>query len=172
MTTFNDPSLRFPSSPQATTQTALVDPGNPVVVADPSGRPYVSDQVASREFVTERHGSGGSLAGLHLSLVDLSHLTLRGADLYGTDMYSCDLRSADLTGANLGGADLRRADLRGACLSGANLRAATLTGVSMDAGTVLEGVAWDEQTSWPADFTPPPSREHVDAHAADPRRPA
>jgi uncharacterized protein YjbI with pentapeptide repeats len=48
---------------------------------------------------------------------------------------------ARLNVANLYGADLTGADLSGAYLTDA----------------ILEGITYDENTKWPAGFTPPPS---------------
>ena len=84
--------------------------------------------------------SRANLRGAYLTGAYLTNANLTGADLTGADLTGADLTSANLTGANLTGAYLERANLKGAKLVGAN----------------LEGVKYDDDTIWPAGFTPPP----------------
>jgi len=56
-----------------------------------------------------------------------------------------NLSQANLSEADLSGADLSEADLTGANLRGANLRNADLWGAK-----------YDDKTTWPTGFTPPP----------------
>jgi uncharacterized protein YjbI with pentapeptide repeats len=51
---------------------------------------------------------------------------------------------------------LQRADLVDALLIDADLRGADLTRADLYEAE-LEGITYDENTKWPADFTPPPS---------------
>jgi hypothetical protein len=61
-----------------------------------------------------------------LAEVDLSHLSLRGADLHAANLSRARLCGADLSGANLSAANLFKANLQGAILEGANLSGALL----------------------------------------------
>jgi len=161
MPTRNDAHDRFPHAALASTQTTLVDPGNPMPPARPDGTAYTSDQVATREFVLERVRTGGSLACMALAMVDLSGIDLPGADLAGADLFSANLAGADIPGADLYRVDARRADLRGTLMVGANLCAADLTGARIDDATALDGATWDGRTRWPEGFTPPATTIHV-----------
>ena len=78
--------------------------------------------------------AGSSAKGLGDEMREEGYTIEPGANLVGTD-----LTEANLTEANLTDADLGRANLSGADLSGAR----------------LAGAAWDEDTRWPAGFTPP-----------------
>jgi uncharacterized protein YjbI with pentapeptide repeats len=92
-----------------------------------------------------------NLYGAQLSNADLSDADLTEADLRGAVLFSAYLYRAYLTGADLTDAILFDANLRGADLTGADLTGAVLS------GTILEGITYDENTKWPAGFTPPPS---------------
>jgi uncharacterized protein YjbI with pentapeptide repeats len=102
-----------------------------------------------------------------------------GRDLHRARMVAMDLRAKDFSGANLEWADLTEADLRGARLLNANLHGASLTGAQLEGadltgarlddayllatnfgyavldGASLEGVVWDQSTTWPPGFNPP-----------------
>jgi len=81
----------------------------------------------------------------------LSSLTV---SLIGADLSQANLEGADLSGADLSGAVLSRANLRWAGLIGAILIGADLSGANLSranlCGADLEGVKWDENTSWPS----------------------
>src|SRR5215207_2567924 len=62
------------------------------------------------------------------SVLNLSHVGLRGANLSQLDLSGVDLSGADLTDADLSGADLNDADLSGAVLLRADLRDAIMSG--------------------------------------------
>jgi uncharacterized protein YjbI with pentapeptide repeats len=81
---------------------------------------------------------------------------LTGANLKGAFLWTAKLHKADLTGADLRDAYLQRADLVDALLIDADLRGADLTRADLYEAE-LEGITYDENTKWPADFTPPPS---------------
>ncbi|MEI6254425.1 MAG: pentapeptide repeat-containing protein [Mycobacteriaceae bacterium] len=124
---------------------------------DLSGQNLVGLPLTGSDFAV------ADLAGANLSQSDLSRsnfarATLRRADLARTKLRGAyfgaeripdatDQRGADLTEADLTGADLTDADLSHADLTGAKLIRARLINVFYDA-----------ETTWPQDFTPPPSR--------------
>ncbi|GGG72102.1 hypothetical protein GCM10011374_41070 [Kocuria dechangensis] len=131
--------------------------------------------------------SGQSLNGLILFEADFSNTNLSSASLRmanlsrslfsGADMRGADLRGADLSYSSLNGwkkdlgpkgdessqqlpfvpANLSGARLEGATFSGAKLFGVDFSGSSVQ-GANLEGACHDESTTWPAGFTPPPSR--------------
>jgi uncharacterized protein YjbI with pentapeptide repeats len=115
----------------------------------------------SGAILWQAHLSGADLRGADLSGADLGgailwQAHLSGADLRGAYLFKAFLRGAFLRGANLSGADLRRAFLRTADLRGANLREANLRGADL-ARAELHGITYDDNTTWPDNFTPPPS---------------
>ncbi|WP_274542859.1 pentapeptide repeat-containing protein [Rhodococcus opacus] len=61
-------------------------------------------------------------------------------------------------GVQLSHAHMRRADLRNAMLTFARLRRVDLTDAKIDDSTELTGIKYDSETTWPKDFTPPPSK--------------
>ena len=128
----------------------------------------------SRAELREADLSGADLSDANLSRVnmvggaDLSAASLVRADLSGALAYlailrGADLTEADLTGARLGGADLRGATLSGTVLAGADLSDANLREVSGWSTEQLASSYWNEDTAWPAGFTPPaPARRPPD----------
>jgi uncharacterized protein YjbI with pentapeptide repeats len=71
-----------------------------------------------------------------LGLLDLSFVSVPGADLHEADLSGCILLGADLSGAdlhdaNLMGVDIRKTNLARAKLDGANLAKADLTGANL-----------------------------------------
>jgi len=109
--------------------------------------------------------TGATLSGANLEWALLDGATLSDADLSHASLVDTRLVDADLSGASLSGADLSVADLSGANLVGADLTGAvlgatTLTGADLtDAaldGAILIGVVWDDSTTWPDGFQPPP----------------
>lgn len=97
------------------------------------------------------------LESVKLKHADLSSANLAGANLAGANLTDANLESANLKrislrNANLNKVNLNKADLLCADLSGTNLSDANLT------DTNLTDIRWDDQTRWPEDFTPPPSR--------------
>lgn len=118
------------------------------------------------------------LPGVHLSEALLSEATLAGADLSAgqldgamlnkADLSSAKLQESSFVGANLVKADLSHADLRGATLVKANCNEAILTQANLRGANLQEAnlaqadltaITFDETTLWPADFTPPPTKE-------------
>jgi uncharacterized protein YjbI with pentapeptide repeats len=109
-----------------------------------------------------------SLGSAYLLNASLSYADLTGADLSYADIFG----SSKLVEANLTGADLRGADLMGADLTGANLTDANLTGADLSSldganptpdnpdanltGATLTDICHDQETKWPAGFSPPP----------------
>jgi uncharacterized protein YjbI with pentapeptide repeats len=94
--------------------------------------------------------TGATMAGADLTFARLQYARFVDADLSGATLARTDLSSADMRGA-----DLSRADLSHSYAAAADLRGADLTGAVLD-GTRLLGIVWDERTSWPAGFIPPP----------------
>jgi uncharacterized protein YjbI with pentapeptide repeats len=102
--------------------------------------------------------SGADLTEVVLIGADLKGANLTGADLTGADLFEANLTRADLEDANLTGASITSTDLTRADLEGANLTGADLTGADLT-GADLARVVYDDTTSWPGNFTPPPSAE-------------
>ena len=108
-------------------------------------------------------GAGLSLADL--TGADLEYADLKGAFLEGANLDDALLTWADLTGAHLKGAHLKGANLSGPDLSGEGLGGADLTGADLTLADLtladleeadLTGVCYDQTTTWPEGFTPPP----------------
>jgi len=108
---------------------------------------YTPDEIrrlldhSTREWVIERHASGGALDEEELENLDLSDIDLSGASmkrtaLIGTNLSGARLAGVDLTRANLEGADLSGAILTGANLSDARLRGAKLAGCDLTDATL------------------------------------
>jgi uncharacterized protein YjbI with pentapeptide repeats len=95
------------------------------------------------------------LCGANLIRADLSEANLRGANLSGANLDRAKLSKADLIEANLIEAYLSGADLSGADLSEADLSGANLSGAELN-GADLSKITYDDNTTWPDDFTPPP----------------
>jgi uncharacterized protein YjbI with pentapeptide repeats len=120
--------------------------------------------------------SQAKLAGANLSRADMSRAQLVGADLRGADLSEVDLSEAFMYDAVLTGASLRKSLLPGAQLNGANLRGTDFTGAILRGSDLpganllrkhipewfnlpeveLSGAVYDENTTWPEGFTPPP----------------
>ena len=124
---------------------------------EPSEQPYLIEFVETN-FPDDKMGllmagkpaKDIDLEGANLTGADLTDANLRGANLAGAYLIDAYLGNADLTGANLTGANFGNANLKGAYLERANLKGAKLVGAN------LEGVKYDDDTIWPAGFTPPP----------------
>jgi hypothetical protein len=122
------------------------------------------------QFARLRHADlhDAHLDRAHLFGVDLEGADLTGADLTGAilvdaKLATADLRDATLVGVVVTGVDIARTDLSGADLTGARLDRATLTKADLRganfADTVLAdadltGAVVDDDTRWPAGFTP------------------
>lgn len=105
--------------------------------------------------------SGAALTDAALAGADLSGATLANADLFGTDLAKADLSNARLERVNMADASLLGADLSGADLSGANLSGADLSGAKVSddvsaGGSGAVSLCYDDFTTWPEGFTPPP----------------
>lgn len=108
---------------------------------------------------------GANLAGANLSGADLIVSSLSGAAVNGSNLRDTSLVGADLRGANLSGALLVHANLTGARLSDANLSNTDLNLARLDGANLSEanlkgirseqGLYFDKDTHWPADFDPP-----------------
>ena len=130
---------------------------------EPSEQPYLIEFVETN-FPHDKRGlllagkpaKDIDLKGAHLEYADLKDAHLEGADLTGAHLEYADLRNAHLIGAHLIGAHLEGAHLEYAHLEGAHLERAHLTGAYL-MGAYLKGVNYDDDTLWPAGFTPPPS---------------
>ncbi len=83
-------------------------------------------------------------------------VNLAGADLGGANLFAAPLAGADLHGASLDSADLSLASLSGAKHGLAMLRGTKFTGAQLDRAD-LSHATYDDQTTWPAAFLPPPS---------------
>jgi hypothetical protein len=115
----------------------LIDKGNSIV------RLWDADLGGAGLFLANL--SAADLSGSDLSKADLVEAVLTKVDLRGADLREADLRFAKLHDANLSDARLNEADLSGANLSEANLSDADLS-----------RVVYDDHTTWPTGFTPPP----------------
>lgn len=109
---------------------------------------YTADEIrrlldpSSRDWVVERHASGGALDEEELEALDLSGLDLSGASMKRAGLARANLSGARLAGANLSRANLEGADLSGAALAGANLTEARLRGANLT-GCDLSGATLD-----------------------------
>jgi uncharacterized protein YjbI with pentapeptide repeats len=119
-------------------------------------------------ILTDADLTGADLTGANLTNADLRVAKLIGAYLTYAGLGGANLGGANLTdaklGANLEGANLEGAILTDADLEGANLRGVNLTGADLDGanlgganlgGANLKGIKYNNQTIWPAGFTPP-----------------
>jgi uncharacterized protein YjbI with pentapeptide repeats len=82
-----------------------------------------------------------------LAEVDLSGLSLRGADLHAADLSRARLCGADLSGADLSAANLFKANLCGAILEGANLAGALLWSANLCDAVLCEANAREAMLS-------------------------
>ena len=98
--------------------------------------------------------TGAVLGGANLHAANITSASLSGVNLYGANLRHANLREADLSRAKIISADLRETDLSRANLSGADLRDTDLGRANLT-GADLTGVAWDDDTTWPAGFKPP-----------------
>jgi len=110
---------------------------------------------------------------------DLTGAYLAWANLQGAHFANAKVQDADLWKADLRDAILENTDFKGACLEDANLKGATVVDVNFEKahleganlqGTYLEGINWwvtkyNNATTWPEGFTPPPEAVNVDAEA-------
>jgi len=109
----------------------------------------------------------GSLKMANLRSANLQGADLGGANLQRTDLMHANLQEAKLGNANLQGAMLWKANLQGAHLYGANLQGAGLFGTNLQGAFLfqanLQRVRYNNATTWPEGFTPPPEAVNVDA---------
>ncbi|MEM7311344.1 MAG: pentapeptide repeat-containing protein [Planctomycetota bacterium] len=96
------------------------------------------------------------LGGANLAEANLSGCQLEGALLSGACLTRTNLNGADLSHASINGADLRGAKLVGAILRQANLCGADLAEADLGQAC-LDGVQWNESTTWPVGMTRPPA---------------
>jgi uncharacterized protein YjbI with pentapeptide repeats len=101
--------------------------------------------------------NGWSRCQFDLSSADLQGIQLPQTVLFDATLDDCNLSGALLMGVQLSHAHLRRADLRNAMLTFARLRRVDLTDAQIDDSTELTGIKYDNETTWPQNFTPPPS---------------
>lgn len=109
---------------------------------------------------------------------DFRKATFRGTDFQGSDLESALFNGCDFTGANLAntllaeaifdGANLSDADLTGADLGGTSLKRAQLASAKLDGVKRWVSNPFDEQTTFPADFTIPETFVYV-GKGNDPR---
>ena len=123
-------------------------------------------------------GEGAFLAEVRLPGADLFGANLEGANLLGANLeraflLGANLERAYLLGANLERAFLRSANLERANLLGANLERAFLLGANLEraflVGANLEGAylgsaIYNDRTTWPDGFTPPPEAINCDTN--------
>ena len=102
-----------------------------------------------------------------LMRANLQEATLRNANLRKADLGGTNLQRANLIDAKLQKAKLWSANLRGADLWGANLQEASLMSANFEGSVLLHaklhGAEYNNATTWPAGFTPPPEAINVDA---------
>jgi len=119
---------------------------------------YTPDEIrrllghSTREWVIERHASGGILDQEELEALDLSGVDLSGASMKRTTLVGTNLSGARLAGVDLSRANLEGADLSGAILTGANLTDARLRGAKL-AGCDLTDATLDGAVLIRADLT-------------------
>jgi uncharacterized protein YjbI with pentapeptide repeats len=122
---------------------------------------------------------GADLVGANLRGANLLVANLEEANLVSANLQEAILMSANLRGANLRDANLQKAILVDAELQWANLRGAELQGANLQGedfgwlilggaelqGAILEEAQYNNATTWPEGFTPPPEAINVDAEA-------
>jgi uncharacterized protein YjbI with pentapeptide repeats len=108
-----------------------------------------------------------NLRGAYLMQTDLRGAYLVQADLQGAYLDDANLQEAHLEDANLQGAHLENTNLQGSHLEGANLQEANLVGADLQeanlVGADLQEAKYNNATTWPEGFTPPPDAVNVDA---------
>ncbi|MFC9767496.1 pentapeptide repeat-containing protein [Rhodococcus jostii] len=102
--------------------------------------------------------NGWSRCQFDLSGADLRRVQMPRALLFGPILDDCDLSGALLMGVQLSHAHMRRTDSRNAMLTYAHLRRVDLTDAKIDESTELTGIWYDNETTWPEGFAPPPSK--------------
>jgi hypothetical protein len=109
------------------------------------------DNVFAREAARALQSSGwltdGSLKGAWLVGANLQGTFLGFSNLQGADLRAANLQGAFLECANLQGADLGYTELQGAFLGDAK----------------LQDAKYNNATTWPDGFTPPPEAVNMDA---------
>jgi uncharacterized protein YjbI with pentapeptide repeats len=88
-------------------------------------------------LIKKNGGTALNLSRVTLFGADLHGVTLSGADLYGADLYGTNLNGADLSSTNLIEAELRQTDLRNADLRKAFLRNANLRGADLQRANLV-----------------------------------
>jgi len=129
----------------------MVGDGAPLweVIEEARAHRHITFNYAGSNAATILAQAGESFAGL-----DLTNISLRGADFTNANLSECKLSRASLRGALLVNADLSRADLRdttlchtnlvNATLIEADLRGADLTEVYITEMTAVKCVAWSQ----------------------------
>jgi uncharacterized protein YjbI with pentapeptide repeats len=133
-----------------------------IAISNEPGRPF-SEIDLQGQNLTGLHLEGAQFddANLQYANFSWSHFEPKpgvgefGPELTESSFTRAHMRRAILYFANLRGAWLDRADLRNAYLVDAHLEGAHLQGANLD-GAVLYDVYYDQYTSWPEGFTPPP----------------
>jgi len=119
------------------------------------------DNAFAREAVRALQSYGwlgnGSLKGARLRLANLQDADLWRANLQGAFLWGANLQGANLRSANLQDADVLDANLQLAYLEDANLQ-----GTNLVFGN-LQWAKYNDDTTWPQGFTPPPEAVNVDA---------
>jgi len=108
------------------------------------------------------HLVGANLQKAFLWSAKLQETNLSGAKLQGATLNGAKLQRAFLAWARLQGANLKWAHLQGANLHGAKLQGANLHDAKLQ-GANLKWAEYNNATTWPEGFTPPPEAVNVDA---------
>ena len=103
-------------------------------------------------FLADANLQEAFLGGANLQEAELRRANLQEASLFGANLQRAYLADAKLQGAYMRDAKLQEAELRRANLQGAELRDAN-----------LRGTKYNNSTTWPEGFTPPPNADNVDA---------
>lgn len=121
--------------------------------------------------LTDATLTGSTLVGAKLADAVLFRASLRranlrrarcsGARFTGADLTEARASSADFTGASFSTAVLTKAKLGGANFANASFVGTTMLGAFLRRAknldyALLDEVQYDDETVWPADFTPPP----------------
>jgi hypothetical protein len=132
-------------------------------------------------FLKEARLRGVALQGAQLQRTMLQGANLWEADLERANLWKATLQDAILWDANLRGAQLERANLQNCKLHSANLEGARLEGARLEGarleGARLEGarlnnISYNEQTCWPAGFSPPADVTHTRSQPSPADQPA
>lgn len=127
------------------------------------GRANLQEARLGRANLQEAVLLGAKLQNAHLVLANFQGAFLFGACLQEALLWGANLKMANLEGANLQEADLMGAVFQRTILVGAKLQGANLMNTTNLQEANLTKAEYNNATTWPEGFTPPPEAINVDA---------